>query len=209
MTDAVEELQNWLKPLDVSSHVIESLAYQFSDTFKSLALHSTEQFLSTPLSRLPTGNERGTYVSIDLGGTNLRIGIIELLGPGQIGQIDQVGQCSPLLIEESPPSFLPHDRLRRTHEKAWPIGHHLKDNKADDLFAWIGGCIAQVVAAFTQELLLTGENVSDEVLVGIAFSFPMMYVYVVLDQSLRMQASGLLNVIGFRSRFCFLETPCW
>ena len=34
---------------------------------------------------LPDGTEKGTYLALDLGGTNLRICEIELLGDGKFG----------------------------------------------------------------------------------------------------------------------------
>lgn len=38
--------------------------------------------LPTFIYALPTGSERGKYLTVDLGGTNLRIGLVELLGSG-------------------------------------------------------------------------------------------------------------------------------
>jgi len=40
----------------------------------------TENFLVTPVTALPTGKEKGKFLSIDVGGTNLRVGFVELIG---------------------------------------------------------------------------------------------------------------------------------
>lgn len=99
------------------------------------------------------------------GGTNLRVGFIELLEPSISLS------SSKSRINESPDVS---SRVSRHLEKSWPIGEHLKQEKADDLFAWIGQCIAQVV----QEGCKTWpREFQDEIPLGIAFSFPMMCAF--------------------------------
>jgi len=39
-----------------------------------------EHFLVTPVTPLPKGKEKGKFLSIDVGGTNLRVGFVELIG---------------------------------------------------------------------------------------------------------------------------------
>jgi hexokinase len=63
-------------------------------------------------------------------------------------------------------------RVRRTLEKSWPIGEHLKNEKAEDLFAWIGDCIAEVVEDGMDKF---GEGLPTRLPMGVTFSFPMMY----------------------------------
>ena len=59
-------------------------------------------------------------------------------------------------------------------EKSWPIGEHLKNNQAEDLFAWIGGCIREVVRDGCNKW--PGE-LPKVLPLGVTFSFPMMYVF--------------------------------
>jgi hypothetical protein len=63
-------------------------------------------------------------------------------------------------------------RVLRQLEKSWPIGEQLKNNQAEDLFAWIGRRIAEVVqdgcSAWPGEL-------PEVIPLGVTFSFPMMY----------------------------------
>lgn len=65
------------------------------------------------------------------------------------------------------------DASRVEHnQRTWPIGEKLKNEKAEDLFAWIGSCIAEVV----EENLGTSLPLLDgELPMGVTFSFPMMY----------------------------------
>lgn len=140
-----------------------TLARDWSDTFKHLAEHSNQHFLATPVTALPTGKETGTFLAIDVGGTNLRVGFVELRGEN-----DDASR---------------HDeatKIRRSHEHAWPIEEHMKFDQADDLFAWIGECIAKVVseALYGDKASLSrNQELQHEIPMGITFSFPMKYVF--------------------------------
>ena len=166
------ELDAFLKPLDLDEANLHSLAYQFSAVYRDLALHSDEQFLPTPVLNLPTGKETGQFLAIDVGGTNLRVAFIELLGESADHPFPTNGQEQ----EKSRETFknAQRPRVHRTLEKAWPIGEHLKLDKAEDLFSWIGDCIAEVVAdRLASDVGKRG--IPDELEMGITFSFPMMY----------------------------------
>lgn len=64
--------------------------------------------------------------------------------------------------------------MRRHLEKAWPIGELLKNDNAEDLFAWIGRCIVEVIQDACK--VWPGEF-SEEIPMGVTFSFPMMLVF--------------------------------
>lgn len=82
------------------------------------------------------------------GGTNLRVGFVELHGNDQD----------------------PSSRVQRPLERSWPIDNHLKNDNAKSLFSWIGRCIADVV----EEGCRTFGVPRDEPLpLGVTFSFPM------------------------------------
>ena len=169
--DAGDRLEAFLAPLVLDDARLHSLAYQFSKTYKDLAQQSDEQFLPTPVTRLPTGQETGRYLAIDVGGTNLRVAFIDLLGEAADSDSSADGhERSRATIRNAQ-----RQRFRRTLEKAWPIGEHLKMDKAEDLFAWIGDCIAEVVADSLTSDAARG-IIPDELEMGITFSFPMMYV---------------------------------
>lgn len=150
--EAIEALTGF-----INTSSLLDLAYRFSATYSELARTSTEHFLVTPVTALPTGREKGKFLSIDVGGTNLRVGFVELLGDMD----DHVDS------EENGDNVF--KKVKRSHDRNWPIGDHLKMDKAEDLFGWIGGCIADVV----REAITTDSSLGDEILLGITFSFPM------------------------------------
>ena len=80
-------------------------------------------------------------------------------------------------------------RVRRHLEKSWPIGEQLKHNQAEDLFAWIGKCIAEVVR---EGCLIWPGELPDEIPLGITFSFPMVFV----SQPLFAKRGGLAYLIS-------------
>jgi hexokinase len=163
-------LDDFLSPLVLDEAVLYRLARLFSSTYRHLALHSDQQFLPTPVTRLPTGLETGRYLAIDVGGSNLRVAFIELLGEAadsDIRSTDASERSRDTLRKAQ------RQRVKRTLEKAWPIQEHLKMDKAEDLFAWIGDCIAEVVAeSLTSDA--TKGNIPQELDMGITFSFPIM-----------------------------------
>jgi hexokinase len=159
MSRKIPTLEEWLSPLDITTETLCSLAFKLSDTYSHLALHSSEQFLPTPVTKFPSGNEFGEYLALDLGGTNLRVAFVSLLRA-----------ASHVHTGEHLGAF--HNSIRITHEKSWAIDDRFKVEKAEDLFAWIGDCLAEIVRVRME----TANHLSDEIPLGITFSFPMMYV---------------------------------
>jgi len=146
------DIDTFLQPLAVTTKKLAQLTLEFEKTFRYLALHSLDQFLATPVSLLPSGSEKGQYLAIDVGGTNLRCAILEFSGE----KASDHG-------------------INILHQKSWPIDQHLKAEQQEELFAWIGDCIAEVIVVCLQQL--TRREEADFILpVGITFSFPMMYV---------------------------------
>lgn len=168
----VDPLEEFIKPLILEESRLYNLARRFSEVFRHLARTSDQQFLPTPVTRLPTGEEVGRYLAIDVGGSNLRVAFIELLGE------DADSDKSPGNASERSRDTIrkaQRQRVRRTLEKAWPIQEHLKKDKAEDLFAWIGDCIAEVIADSLSSDATKGD-IPEELEMGITFSFPIMYV---------------------------------
>ncbi|KAI1853356.1 hypothetical protein JX265_000148 [Neoarthrinium moseri] len=165
------DLEHFLRPLRMDVSLAHHLAREFRQTFKYLAAESLEQFLPTPISdtilRPAAGSEKGRYLAIDIGGTNLRVGFIELLGneraTGTAKGVNGSGKANGDTSQTT--------RLRRVLEKSWPILEHLKNEKADDLFAWIGACIAEVVQDGSERFTLSHEQ---PLPLGVAFSFPIV-----------------------------------
>ena len=166
--ESEQELDAFIQPLILAEGDIHTLAHEFSLVYKDLARESDEQFLPTPVTTLPTGAETGQFLAIDVGGTNLRVAFIELLGDGaEDGENQQSNEKSRETIKKAQRA-----RVKRVLEKAWPIGEHLKMDQAEDLFSWIGDCIAEVVSD-----RLSSDSRGrkpEELVMGITFSFPMM-----------------------------------
>lgn len=188
----------FLRPLKPDDATLYRLACSFSDVYRDLARNSDQQFLPTPVTRLPSGHETGRYLAIDVGGSNLRVAFIELLGDsadecsdnGAGGAADAAAAGRTAGAQKKRPGGdrdgatrsrdtirkAQRQRVRRTLEKTWPIGEHLKMDKAEDLFAWIGDCIAEVVADSLTADVSRENDIPEELEMGITFSFPMMYV---------------------------------
>ncbi|KAF3385226.1 Hexokinase-1 [Penicillium rolfsii] len=163
-------LDDYLAPLYLDEAVLYRLARRFSEVYRDLALTSDQQFLPTPVTQLPTGRETGRYLAIDVGGSNLRVAFIELLG-----EVEESDSRPADASERSRDTIrkAQRQRVKRTLERAWPIQEHLKKDKAEDLFAWIGDCIAEVVAeSLTSDA--TKKDIPAELDMGITFSFPIM-----------------------------------
>ncbi|KAL3478587.1 hypothetical protein BJX99DRAFT_101624 [Aspergillus californicus] len=161
------KVDEFLSPLDLDEALLYKLARRLSTVYRKLALESDQQFLPTPVSKLPTGLETGRYLAIDVGGSNLRVAFIELLGDTADPDMARTHAA------ERPLRKAQTQRVKRTLERAWPIQEHLKMDKAEDLFAWIGDCIAEVVAESLSSDATKG-SIPDELDMGITFSFPIM-----------------------------------
>lgn len=133
------------------------LTKRFSDTYRQLAIKSKEHFLVTPVTKLPTGKENGKFLCIDVGGSNLRVAFVQLVGELENGT---------MLGDQPKSKFVP------ICEKSWGIVDHLKMDKTEQLFAWIGDCIAEVVENGLKDEPLES-TLREELPLGITFSFPM------------------------------------
>ncbi|KAF7561776.1 hypothetical protein G7046_g2374 [Stylonectria norvegica] len=174
-TPMAMSVEDFLQPLRVDLDTLVALSERFLPTFRQLAAESQEQFLPTPISGSvlrPVGERsHGCHLAIDIGGTNLRVGFVEVLSK----EAQQV-QDSTLLPNgngTSGPNHLPttSGRVRRLLERSWPIDDHLKIQNADSLFLWIGQCIADVVREGCNTLQLP---IDTPLKLGVTFSFPMV-----------------------------------
>ncbi|KAL9107426.1 MAG: hypothetical protein Q9227_007710 [Pyrenula ochraceoflavens] len=170
-SDEEKTLQTFVRPLVLDETTVHRIAYEFSEVYRKLALESEEQFLPTPVTKLPTGEETGSYLSIDVGGSNLRVAFIDLLGE----EADKEVSTNSKERSRETIKKAQRQRVQRRLEKAWPIGEHLKRDKTEDLFAWIGDCIADVVGDRLSSNDVAHKAPPEELEMGITFSFPMMY----------------------------------
>lgn len=88
----------------------------------------------------------------------MRVDFIELLG----------GDSRSCKLEETGDNK--QSPVRQAFEKSWPISENLKNRHADELFAWIGHCIAEVVREGCELFSLPRDI---PLPMGVTFSFPM------------------------------------
>ncbi|KAJ5120864.1 uncharacterized protein N7515_010252 [Penicillium bovifimosum] len=125
LQNSKQHLKKYLEPLQVEIETLYDLSCRLSASYKKLAAESSEHFIPSAITSLPTGYEKGRYLAVYVGLSYLRVAFIDLLGDQHVK-----GQA----------------RVRRTLEKAWPIEERLRKDQSIDLFTWIGDCIAEVVA---------------------------------------------------------------
>ncbi|KAJ0113944.1 hypothetical protein J7T55_010188 [Diaporthe amygdali] len=181
-----QSLDDFLRPLRITDNAVLELSRDLTEDFSRLSNKSDNQFLPTPISESLLGRvdgaDRGRYLAIDIGGTNLRVGFVELLA-GESGEPGESGGTGDTTDEDSPingggfsvfalgsPQSSQPPRLRRLLERSWPIGEQLKDQNADSLFKFIGKCISLIVQQATSEW---GLHPDAELPMGVTFSFPM------------------------------------
>ena len=154
------DLRSFLAPFCLDDSTLYRLAYKYAHTFRHLALTSTDQFLPSPVTSLPTGRETGRYLAVYVGQSYLRVAFIELLG-------DSAEKPSDIIQRAR------WQRVRRTLEKAWPIEDRLKRDRAEELFSWIGDCIAEVVGdSLSSDVASAVHSIPEELEMGISFCFP-------------------------------------
>jgi hexokinase len=152
----IHTLEEFIQPFIIDDTKLDSLTTHLAAKYKKLALESEEQFLATPVTCLPTGREKGEFLAIDFGGSNLRVAFVELLGEAEVKP-------------EAPTIGEYNDRVIKTHEKSWPIDDRLKSGHPDALFAWVGECLAEVI----RDRYGKDCKIKSEIPLGVTFSFPM------------------------------------
>ncbi|MCJ1360031.1 MAG: hypothetical protein MMC33_010034 [Icmadophila ericetorum] len=177
MESTAAAIQDWLRPLTISNDTLKALTLQLSSTYKHLALHSDNQFLPTPVTRLPNGKEKGLYLAIDFGGSNLRIAFVNLLGAGKPpeGGGQKGHHDAHTVLTSADDSYAAC--FASYHERSWSIEERLKADNADDLFRWVGGCLAQVIQEYIWDVQWSSNDrasMPEEIPLGITFSFPMI-----------------------------------
>lgn len=110
-----EILQHIYKTLDVPLNEIRKIIKDFhSEMLKGLAGRKSSLKMLPAYVDRPCGKEKGKFISLDLGGTNLRILELELKGKGRVATFK---------------------------EKRFILGKKIITGKAEGLFDFIAGCV--------------------------------------------------------------------
>ncbi|ORX97878.1 putative glucokinase [Basidiobolus meristosporus CBS 931.73] len=96
----------------ISSSIVNDLEHGLSHT-DSEVIGQIPSYVTS----LPTGKETGTYLAIDLGGTNLRTAAVTLLGDGQVG----------------------------VNMRKYAISTEIRQGEGSRLFDWIADCTADLL----------------------------------------------------------------
>ncbi|KAF3767453.1 hypothetical protein M406DRAFT_69597 [Cryphonectria parasitica EP155] len=155
-------VEEFLTPLRIDDTIVHDLSLEMARTFTELSAKSEVQCLPTPISesllRRVNGADRGR------GGTNLRVGFIELLP-------EEARSHEGGVVNGSSAAGHHGSRLQRLLEQSWPIGEHLKNENPESLFSWIGQSIATVVRRAQEEW---GFGPDSALPMGVTFSFPVV-----------------------------------
>ena len=119
-------------------------------TFHQALQTSTQSMLPSYTTSLPKASTTGTAVALDLGGSTLRVAVIELLSHTEVQGNDTgvLPELRKVLVRNS-----------------WSVGDEIKNLRARDFFDWIAGCMRETVA---EAGLGLGQGKS----VGVTWSFP-------------------------------------
>ncbi|CAO3567859.1 unnamed protein product [Mortierella alpina] len=144
------------------SQVLESLAQEFTLSTAQLESLTTEfvrqmhvgltstkskdlAMIPTFVTGLPDGQERGCYLALDLGGTNLRVCLISLNG----------------------------DRQLEAHQRAFKVSDHLQEADVTELMDFIAVSIKEFISSeHISAKIVEHPSDSETLELGFTFSFP-------------------------------------
>ncbi|KAI8578721.1 hypothetical protein K450DRAFT_175923 [Umbelopsis ramanniana AG] len=118
------------------------------------------------VTALPTGNETGTYMALDLGGTNLRVSAVRLLGNGQV----EVLEVKKVATNE------------------------LKNGPCDPFFDWMAEAVKELVTVKAKHLFKPAQvNGTETLSLGVCWSFPVDQTSFSQGTMLRMGKGFILD----------------
>lgn len=146
MLDFVEDVRGMFEtPLETQNLV--RLSRRLQEQFKQ-KLHSDPHCMLPSYNHaLPDGNERGTFLALDVGGSNLRVALVELRGRSA------------------------DDPMQISKMETWPIDNSVRALEGLAFFDWLA---ARIEHMLTQAGGLYGINPTP-VAVGLAWSFPITW----------------------------------
>ena len=122
-----------------------SLSKTLQAELKQHLVSSPQCMLPSFNYHLPTGQEQGLYLALEVGGSNLWMALVELRGRGH---------CT--------------DSMRIRHPLSWPIDNSVKQLEGHAFFDWLADRIDEM-------LTLEAENMvgdTEPLRMGVAWSFP-------------------------------------
>ena len=158
-----------------------SLSKQLQTELKQHLISSPQCMLPSFNYTLPTGEEQGTYLALEVGGSNLRMALVELSGRSQ-------GQ-EPMHIQ---------------HTSSFCIDNSVRQLQDHRFFDWMAEKIKEMLVLQNEKTYL--DNEFEPLRMGVAWSFPIESVLargdargILISYSQRSIRSG--NVLGMGKGF--------
>jgi hexokinase len=119
---------------------------------------------------MPSGKERGVYLAIDLGGTNLRVCRVELFGDGEKDGVDEEDNRSKGKQKENANAKGPHGKHSLLQEQ-YKLPTDLKTGSADQLWTFITSKISTFLSSNGLDKEYSNED-GKRMPLGFTFSYP-------------------------------------
>lgn len=84
--------------LDVFKGIVQGFRDDCEQGLRTVSVSGLATMISSYVTRLPTGEETGTFLALDLGGSTLRACAVDLLGNGQVN-VTEVRRLIDILFE--------------------------------------------------------------------------------------------------------------
>ena len=139
--------QQFTAPLEISN--LLSLSKKLRSQFKDGLQQISSSMLPTFHHQAPTGDEQGTYLAVDVGGSVLRLALVQLYGRN---------------LSEKPMKIIQMDN--------WRVDESVKALKSTAFFDWIALKIDLLVSKFQRPYFQIPPPIS----LGLAWSFPVEFV---------------------------------
>ncbi|KAI1298318.1 glucokinase [Mortierella claussenii] len=143
-----EVLQGIAQDFQLTIPKLEELTVHFVEQMRvGLSEHQSKDLAMIPtfVTGRPEGNERGSYLALDLGGTNLRVCLVTLMG----------------------------NRRLESHQKAFKVSDHLQEADIKELMDFIAISIKEFIAyEHINSKICEHPSDSETLELGFTFSFP-------------------------------------
>ena len=174
----INALSKLEKEFNISSEMLQKIARQMvSEMKRGLAADGqTLKMIPSFVTKRPSGSESGTYLALDLGGSNFRVCEVTLLG----GSSPRGGQ-----------------QLVRVRQKKFTVSEELKKGDGTKLFDFFAECIKLFVEEIqSEDAKMDVQKGQDQRKLGFTFSFPVQQV--ALDKG-KLQSEVVVGLIPLGS----------
>lgn len=128
---------------------LKQLSRKLKRQFRERLWSNPECMLPSYNSQLPTGHEAGQYLALDVGGSTLRVALVELRGRGASGPESSIVRMDSFKIDSD-----------------------VRSLRGTEFFDWMAERIHRTVAKDSTR----GQSPEHPLLMGLAWSFPIEYV---------------------------------